>query len=375
MKITVERATLLTSLGHVQSVVERRNTIPILAHVLLAAEDGTVSLLATDLDLAVVAAVAAEIGQPGATTTSAHTLYDIVRKLPDGAQVVLTRGDDESRLLVRAGRSEFVLPCLPREDFPVFAEDELPIRFSLCAAELRRLIDKTRFAVSTEEARYYLNGIYLQARSDNGVALLRAVATDGHRLARVDTPLPEGATGMQEAQGIIVPRKAVAEVRKLIEHSDAAIDIALSATKIRFTIEDTVLTTKLIDGTFPEYERVIPVGNDKMLEVDRETFADAVDRVSTISTEKSRAVKLKVESDRLTLSATSPDSGSATEELAAKYGAEPLEIGFNSRYLLDMTAQMEGDTARFSLADSVSPTIVEDQGDSAALFVLMPMRV
>ena len=375
MKITVERATLLTSLGHVQSVVERRNTIPILAHVLLAAEDGTVSLLATDLDLAVVAAVAAEIGQPGATTTPAHTLYDIVRKLPDGAQVVLTRGDDESRLLVRAGRSEFVLPCLPREDFPVFAEDELPIRFSLGAAELRRLIDKTRFAVSTEEARYYLNGIYLQARSDNGVALLRAVATDGHRLARVDTPLPEGATGMQEAQGIIVPRKAVAEVRKLIEHSDAAIDIALSATKIRFTIEDTVLTTKLIDGTFPEYERVIPVGNDKVLEVDRETFADAVDRVSTISTEKSRAVKLKVESDRLTLSATSPDSGSATEELAAKYGAEPLEIGFNSRYLLDMTAQMEGDTARFSLADSVSPTIVEDQGDSAAMFVLMPMRV
>ncbi len=372
MKITIERAALLSALGHVQNVVERRNTIPILSNALLSAEDGQLSLTATDLDLAIVEAVPVDMTRGGATTTPAHTLYDIVRKLPEGAQVELSLDDGGGRLSLVAGRSVFTLPCLPREDFPVMSEGELPHTFTLSAEALRRLIDKTRFAISTEETRYYLNGIYLHAAEGGGVAMLRAVATDGHRLAQVETPLPEGAAGMP---GIIFPRKAVTELRRLIEGRDDDIEIALSDTKIRFVFGNTVLTTKLIDGTFPDYERVIPVGNDKMLDVDRQQFADAVDRVSTISTEKSRSVKLSLEKDKLRLSVTSPDSGSATEELSVAYPGEPMEIGFNSKYLLDITGQIDGEVSRLALADSVSPTIVSDLSDERALYVLMPMRV
>ena len=372
MKLTIERSALLTALGHVQSVVERRNTIPILSNVQLSADSGALNLTATDLDLAVVAQVPSEVGQVGATTTPAHTLYDIVRKLPDGAQIELTLGDSDGRLAVAAGRSEFILPCLPREDFPVIAEGDLPIQFSIGATELKRLIDKSRFAISTEETRYYLNGIYVHHADHEGVAMLRAVATDGHRLARVDTPLPDGAADMP---GIIVPRKAVNELRKLVDDTEDPISVALSDTKIRFSFGSTVLTTKLIDGTFPDYARVIPEGNDKVLEADNKVLSDAVDRVSTISTEKSRAIKLEIAEGKLTLSATSPESGSAVEELPVSYHGDGLEIGFNSRYLLDIAGQFDGDVARFTMSDAVSPTIVEDGGDAASLFVLMPMRV
>ena len=372
MKITIERSSLLSSLGHVQNVVERRNTIPILSNVLMAAENGRLSLTATDLDLSAVEAVDAEVGQAGATTTGAHMLYDIVRKLPEGAQVDLALAADGGRLSVTSGRSSFKLPCLPREDFPVMSEGALPHRFTSSADDVGRLIDKSRFAISTEETRYYLNGIYLHAADADGVAMLRAVATDGHRLAQVETPLPEGAAGIP---GVIVPRKAILEVRRLIEGRDDDIEISLSDTKIRFAFGDVVLTSKLIDGTFPDYQRVIPTGNDKFLEVDREAFRAAVDRVSTISTEKSRSVKLSLAKDMVRLSATSAESGTADEELAATYPGEEMEIGFNSRYLLDITSQIDGDVSRFALADAVSPTIVSDLGDERALYVLMPMRV
>ncbi len=371
MKITIERATLLSALGHVQNVVERRNTIPILSNVLLAADGSELSLTATDLDLTIVEGVGADVGQGGATTAAAHTLHDIVRKLPDGAQVELSLAD-QSRLSVVAGRSTFALPCLPKEDFPVLAEDNLPHSFQIAAEELKRLIDKSRFAISTEETRYYLNGIYLHAAEAEGVPMLRAVATDGHRLAQVECPLPDGAATMP---GVIVPRKAVLEVRRLLDAVDDSVEVSLSETRIRFAFGKTVLTTKLIDGTFPDYQRVIPQDNDKFLEVDRKLFAEAVDRVSTISTEKSRSIKLTLEKDKLHLSANSPDAGSADEEIAVSYGGEDLQIGFNSRYLLDIAGQVEGDVSRMDLADAVSPTIIRDISDERALYVLMPMRV
>ncbi|HZD27005.1 MAG TPA: DNA polymerase III subunit beta, partial [Alphaproteobacteria bacterium] len=294
MKLTIERSALLRSLAHVQSVVEKRNTIPILSNVQLVAEDGALSLTATDLDLAIVETVACEVAQPGATTAPAHTLYDIARKLPDGSQVELEFSGDDSRLIVRAARSKFALSCLPREDFPVMAEDDLPHRFELPAPQLRTLIEKTRFAISTEETRYYLNGIYLHAAEADGGGMLRGVATDGHRLARVEVPLPQGAAGMP---GVIVPRKTVLEVHKLIEEAEGPIQVGLSETRIRFAFDSIVLTSKLIDGTFPDYQRVIPADNDKRMEVDCKTFAAAVDRVATISSEKSRAVKLAIAGD------------------------------------------------------------------------------
>jgi len=376
MNITIERAALLRSLGHVQSVVERRNTIPILSNVLLRASDGELSLAATDMDLEIVETVPATVGRAGGTTAPAHTLYDIVRKLPDGSQVELDISGDGTILTLRAGRSQFKLSCLPVEDFPQLSGGELKHNFTVTAADLRALVDRTRFAISTEETRYYLNGIYLHAAKSktNGAELpvLRAVATDGHRLARVEMPLPEGADGIP---GVIVPRKTVNEIRKLIDEAADRIELSLSDNKIRFGFDSVVVTSKLIDGTFPDYERVIPVGNDKVMEVDAKLFAAAVDRVATISTEKSRAVKLALVRGALTLSATSPESGSATEELEVNYQEGPLEIGFNSRYLLDITQQIEGEGARFTLADAASPTIIRDVADQTALYVLMPMRV
>ena len=372
MKLTIERAALLRALGHVQSVVERRNTIPILSNVLLRAEDGELALSATDMDLEMVASVAAQVARKGATTAPAHTLYDIVRKLPEGAQVELDAGGDKGSMTLRSGRSTFTLACLPPEDYPLMAGGDLPHNFMLSAGDLKRLIDRTRFAISTEETRYYLNGIYLHAAKSDDVPMLRAVATDGHRLARMEMPLPEGAAGMP---GVIVPRKTVIELRKLLDEMDQDVAIALSDTKIRFGFGETVLTSKLIDGTFPDYDRVIPTGNDKILEVECKPFAEAVDRVSTISTEKSRAVKLALERGSLTLSATSPENGTATEEIEVRYAASPLEIGFNSRYLLDIAEQIEGEGARFAMADAASPTVVRDTADASALYVLMPMRV
>jgi DNA polymerase-3 subunit beta len=372
MKLTIERAALLKSLAHVQSVVERRTTIPILSNVKLEGRAGLLSLNATDMDLDIIEAVPADVVRPGATTAPAHTFYEIVRKLPDGSQVEIEHDAESGQLTLRSGRSKFSLACLPVEDFPVLSGGELPFSFSLSAAELKTLIDRTRFAISTEETRYYLNGIYLHAAASEGVDVLRAVATDGHRLARVEITLPDGAAGMP---GIIVPRKTVAEIRKLIDETDGEIVVSLSETKLKFAFGDAVLTSKLIDGTFPDYERVIPADNDKILVVDCKSFAQAVDRVSAISTEKSRAIKLSIEKGSAMLSASSAENGSATEEIEADYTSTPLEIGFNSRYLMDILAQVEGDSARFAMADAASPTVVRELTDGGAIYVLMPMRV
>ncbi|MCF8473378.1 MAG: DNA polymerase III subunit beta [Emcibacter sp.] len=373
MKLNIERSALLKSLGHIQSVVEKRNTIPILSNVLLECDGDQLKMAATDLDLAISESVKAEIVAGGGITAPAHTLYDIVRKLPDGSQVELVYDNDNHRLTIRAGRSRFTLSCLPREDFPIMSEGDLPHVFSVPAANLIRLIDKTRFAVSTEETRYYLNGIYLHvANDDEGVPVLRGVATDGHRLARFDMEQPEGLDGMP---GVIVPRKAVGELRKLIDEFEGDVKIGLSETKIRFTFADIVLTSKLIDGTFPDYSRVIPEGNDKIMEINSAQFAEAVDRVSTISTEKTRSIKLSLSDGNLKLSVNSPDQGTAKEELAASYSADDMEIGFNSRYLLDILGQIEGEIVQMVLADATAPTILRDLTDDGALYVLMPMRV
>ena len=372
MKVTVERTALLKSLGRVHRVVERRNTIPILANVLIRAEKSKLSLKATDLDLEVTDAVDAEVSPAGSTTVPAHMFYEIVRKLPEGSQIVLEASGDRAMLAIRAGRSRFTLQTLPESDFPDLAAGDMTHKFTLAASDLKRLIDKTQFAISTEETRYYLNGIYLHTAGSGKSTMLRAVATDGHRLAQVELALPAGAAGMP---GIIVPRKTVGEVQRLIEDAGAEVAIELSAGKIRFSIGDVVLTSKLIDGTFPDYARVIPLGNDKELIVDKKDFEASVDRVSTVSSERGRAVKLSISSGKLMLSVTNPDSGSATEELEIDYGSEALDIGFNSRYLLDIAAQIEGEVAVLRLADAGSPTLIQDKDAGGALYVLMPMRV
>ncbi|ARP99276.1 DNA polymerase III subunit beta [Pseudorhodoplanes sinuspersici] len=372
MKVTVERAQLLKSLGHVHRVVERRNTIPILANVLIRAERAKLSLKATDLDLEVNETIAAEVSPAGAITVPAHMFYDIVRKLPEGSQIVVEATGDRGILTIRAGRSRFTLQTLPESDFPDLNAGDMTHSFKLQAAELKKMIDKTQFAISTEETRYYLNGIYLHTANSAKGETLRAVATDGHRLAQFEIPLPSGAAGMP---GVIVPRKTVGEVQRLIESSDQEIAIELSTSKIRFTIGDVVLTSKLIDGTFPDYGPVIPLNNSKILQVDKSEFEHAVDRVSTVSSERGRAVKLALTGGKLTLSVNNPDSGSATEEIEVEYDADPIDIGFNSRYLLDIASQIESETAVLKLADPGSPTLIQDKEGGNALYVLMPMRV
>jgi DNA polymerase-3 subunit beta len=371
MKATIERATLLKGLSHVQSVVERRNTIPILSNVLIdATADGQLKLMATDLDLQINESVAAAVDTPGATTVSAHTLFDIARKLPEGSQVSLAAA--EGKMTIMAGRARFQLGTLPRDDFPVIAEGELPVSFELPAETLKQIIDKTRFAISTEETRYYLNGIFWHVADDGAQPVLKAAATDGHRLARVTLPRPDGAEGMPD---IIIPRKCVAELRKLLDEIDGSVGVSLSASKIRFDLGQALLTSKLIDGTFPDYSRVIPTGNDKILKIDPRSFEEGVDRVSTIATEKTRAVKMALDRDKITLSVTSPENGTAAEEVPGDYAAAGFEIGFNSRYLLDILGQMEGDTIEVHLADASAPTLIRENDKSPALYVLMPMRV
>ncbi len=379
MKATIERATLLRCLSHVQSVVERRNTIPILSNVLIEAdESGSLKVMATDLDLQVVENMAAaSVDQAGAVTVSAHLLFDIARKLPDGSQVNLETA--ENRMAVRAGRSRFSLPTLPRDDFPAIVEGDLPTSFEIPARVLAELIDRTRFAISTEETRYYLNGIFLHASedaADSGGPVLKAAATDGHRLARFTIKRPDGAEGMPD---VIVPRKAVAELRKLLEEAlDGNVQVDLSASKIRFTLGGeggVVLTSKLIDGTFPDYSRVIPTGNDKLLKLDPKSFYEGVDRVATIATEKTRAVKMGLENDKITLSVTSPDNGTAAEEVPAQYSSEGFEIGFNANYLKDILGQIDADTVELHLADAGAPTLIRQDEKAPALYVLMPMRV
>ena len=374
MKFKADRATLLKALAHVQSVVEKRNTIPILANVLIAVRDGRLSLTATDMEIAIVEELRADTKRDGAATAPAATLYEIVRRLPEDANVELEHAGGDAQLVLRAGRYTTSLVVLPTEDFPSMTAGALPHRFALPAQALRGLIDRTRFAISTEETRYYLNGIYLHAAESDGTPVLRAVATDGHRLARVEEPLPEGAAGMP---GVIVPRKTVAELRKLIEDVSDEIEIALSETRIQFRAGALTLTSKLIDGTFPEYDRVIPRDNDKVLRVAKKDFAEAVARVAAISAERSRPVKLSVARDLLVVSAASPDQGTATEELEGglvRYESGPIEIGFQARYLNDVTDQVSGDV-EFRFADGASPTIVRDAADASALYVLMPMRV
>ncbi len=370
-KIKIDRSSLLKALSHVQSVVERRGTIPILANVKLSAAEGQLELSATDMDIAVEDRVNATIETQGAVTVPAHTFYDIVRKLPDGSEVELRKDADSGKLTLRCGSSRFSLATLPVEDFPAMAEGDLSHHFTLSAVDCVALLEKTRFAVSTEETRYYLNGVYLHSTEINGIKVMRAVATDGHRLARIEIPMPEGAAGMP---GIIIPRKTLGELRKLVEDA-ATIEISLSATKIRFRAGDATLMSKLIDGTFPDYERVIPQGNDRILEVDTKALTTAVDRVSVISSEKSRGIKVALQHGRLTLSASSAEQGTANEELDVTYAAEPMETGFNSRYLLDMMAQIEGDVVQFVLADATAPALVRDPADVGAVYVIMPMRV
>src|SRR5690606_29457973 len=370
MKGTLERNHLLKSLGHVHRVVERRNTYPILANVLMSATGDGLDLRATDLDIEVTETVPAMTGTPGTTTVPAHTLYEIVRKLSDGADVVLeTDGNDQ--MLISSGRSRFHLACLNPDGFPDLKSGAFTHTFSIAVQTLRDLIERTQFAISNEETRYYLNGIFVHTVDGPDGVVMRAVATDGHRLARVEAEAPQGSAGMP---GIIIPRKTVAEVLKLLDGVEETVGVELSDTKIRFTLGGVVLLSKLIEGSFPDYERVTPKNNDKALLVDRDSLARAVDRVSTIASERrSKAGKLSLAPGQLELSVSNPDHGTAHEELHVDFDIDQFEIGFDARYLLEIISQLRSEHAPSLFNDPGSPTVVNGEGETKARFVLLAM--
>ncbi len=373
MKLTIERSDLINALSHVQNVVERRNTIPILSNVLLQASKGELKLTATDLDIEAVDAADAKVAREGAVTAPAGTLFDVIRKLPAGADVTLEAEGSGQRLSIKAGRSHFELPTLPAADFQTMSSGDAAASFSVDAADFARLIDKTRFAISTEESRYYLNGVYLHAaKSDDGKTVLRTVATDGHRLALAEIKAPKGS---EKLQGVIIPRKAVNEARRLADGFDGAMEIEVSPAKIVVRAGRAMLTSKLIDGSFPDYARVIPKGNTKKLTIDNKAFEAAVDRVATVSAERSRSVKMSLSEGRLVLAVSHNETGAGNEELEADYGATPMEIGFNAKYLLDIAGQIEAPEAEFMFNDPASPALVLDPADHTARYVLMPLRV
>lgn len=373
MKLVVDRGQLLKSLGYVHSVVERRGTIPILANVKIEAASGAMELMATDMDIAEMDSTPAEVEQSGGVTVPAQMLYEIVRKLPDGSQVRLVKNSNSSQIDISAGSAQFVLPTMPIEEYPAIAEGDLPNSFVLAATECRELLEKTRYAVAQDETRYYLNGVYLHAAMDGENQVLRAVATDGHRLAQMQVACPAGASDMP---GVILPRKTVNEIISLMDQGATEVKISLSSHKIKVVAGTAVVISKLIDGSFPDYTRVIPAGNTIRVEVNAKAFSRSVDRVAVVSSERARGVRLTIQDGRMVLSASGQDQGTAQEELdVACSTTEILEAGFNHRYLLDALSSVAGEKACLLMADANSPTIIRDTGNPNLLAVIMPMRV
>ena len=372
MKASIEQTELFRAMGRVQSIVERRTTIPILSNVLIEAREDEIFLRTTDLDIEVLDKVKAVVEIPGALTVGANTLHEIVKKLPDGSMIQLIGDAGSGQLEISSSRSRFFLSTLPKEDFPIMASEEYENEFHITARVIRRLFDKSKFAMSSEETRYYLNGVYMHPCQEEGKNFLRAVATDGHRLAQIDAEIPDG---MESFAGVIVPKKTVSELRMVLESENAEISVSVSPNKIRFSNETVTLTSKVVDGTFPDYKRVIPLNNEKKLQVNAREFSKAVDRVSTVSSDRSRAVKLSLSSGKLHLSVNSPENGKAEDELFVDYADQELEIGFNARYLQELTSQVDGERVEFSFNSSGDPALMRDVDDIGAMYVVMPMRV
>jgi DNA polymerase-3 subunit beta len=375
--ITIAREALLPALALAVRAVERRNTIPILANVLIRAGDGRMTVTGTDLDaeIAVTRSCAVE-GGGVAVTLPANNLHDIVRKLPEGSEVRLAGDEAGGMWTVSAGRSRFRLPFLPAGDFHEMSAGTFDHGLDLAAADLSAMIGTVRFAISTEETRYYLNGIHLHQDAGEAGAVLVAVATDGHRLAKTMCPLPAEADGMPS---IIVPKKTVELIERMLPEK-GSVRLDLSEAKIRLSFDDgegsVTLVSKLIDGTFPDYRRVVPAGNPNRYTVARAALAAAIDRVVTVSTGKGSAVKYAFAGTELTLAASSPDAGSAEESLSLAAGeGQPVEIGFNGRYCLDLLAAAGGEEVVFELGDAGAPALVRPARGGPSLFVLMPMRV
>ena len=375
MEIKANSSDLLKALNHIHGIVEVRHTLPILSNIVLSAENNELSLSSTNLDIFCSDKIDAEIVNSGEISVPAITFFEIVKRLPSGSDVILSMGDEDTELILKCGRSKFNLSTLRTEDFPILSDKDLSTNFVISADELSRMIDKTKFAISNEETRYYLNGIFFHKAESNSIKFLRAVATDGHRLAQYDIPLPQGA---EEITGIIIPKKTVFELRKVLDDADGDVSVSLNENKIKFSFNNLKIISKVIDGTFPDYTKVIPQKNDKNFKTNNSDLKNAIDRVSAVAANeesKSKAIKFCVENNSLSLSVESQSKGSANEMIDVNYSGDKVDIGFNSKYIIDICNEVDGDEISISLSDSISPAIILDKTDENLFFVLMPMRI
>ncbi len=375
MEFKINSSDLLKALSHIHGIVEVRHTLPILSNIILKAKDNELSLSSTNLDIYCADKIKAEVSIAGEISVSAVTFFEIVKRLPSGSEVIMTMEEGENEIILKCGRSKFNLSTLKTDDFPIISDNDLSTNFVLSADELIRIIDKTKFAVSNEETRYYLNGIFLHKADRNSIPFLRAVATDGHRLAQYDIPLPQGA---EEITGIIIPKKTIFELRKVLDDANGDVSISLNENKIKFTFNDLKIISKVIDGTFPDYTKVIPQNNDKNFKTNNNELKNAIDRVSAVAANeesKSKAIKLSLEDNKLNLSVESQSKGSANEIIDITYDGDKVDIGFNSKYIIDICNEVDGEEVDISLLDSVSPAIILDKTDENLFFVLMPMRI
>ena len=375
MEFKINSSDLLKALSHIHGIVEVRHTLPILSNIILKAKDNELTLSSTNLDIYCADKIKAEVSIAGEISVSAVTFFEIVKRLPSGSEVVMTMEEGENEIILKCGRSKFNLSTLKTDDFPIISDNDLSTNFVLSADELIRIIDKTKFAVSNEETRYYLNGIFLHKADRNSIQFLRAVATDGHRLAQYDIPLPQGA---EEITGIIIPKKTIFELRKVLDDANGDVSISLNENKIKFTFNDLKIISKVIDGTFPDYTKVIPQNNNKNFKTNNDELKNAIDRVSAVAANeesKSKAIKLSLEDNKLNLSVESQSKGSANEIIDISYDGDKVDIGFNSKYIIDICNEVDGEEVNISLLDSVSPAIILDKTDENLFFVLMPMRI
>ena len=369
MHIQLNRRPFLKALHHQQGIVERKGTIPLLSNMLMRTHsDGFLEIIGTDLELTLIERVPVIIKTEGVVTAPAHLLYDIVRKCPEEVPIEIRLEDNTALLSVKCGESCFHVPTLPEDGYPSVVEHHPTHVFQVSGKDLSRLIDQTRFAMSTEESSYFLNGIYMHAEAEH----LKVAATDAHRLALSWIGLPESAKGLR---GAILSRKTVTELRKLIESGDAEVTIAFSETQAAFSYEDTTFYARFVNGTFPKYIEAIPANNPCVLEVDTKRFHEVVDRVSVISSqEKIRPVHLLFENNVLSLSAKGMQTGSGIEKISVNYSGEPFAISFNARYVLDAVQQIKGDVFTFQFKDAQTPVILKDSADDKVIYVLMPVR-
>ncbi len=377
MHISLEKSPFLKALSHGQSVVEKKSTVPIISTVLIQTVDGRLSITATDMDMALVEHIPAEIKVSGSVCVSASLLYDIVKKLNDKKTIDLSVNEDGSRLFIVSGRSRFDMGCLPVEDFPQLVQSEISHRFTLPVPVLSHLIDATRFCMALEETRYYLNGIHFHAHQQDGIPYLRAVATDMHRLSCVQCEAPDD---IKDMPSVIIARKTIGEIRKLMDDASAPIEIGLSSTRVEFKVQghgyDALLTARLVEGTFPDYEDAIQVENDKSLIIATKDFSESIDRVGTVVTnDKVRAIRLSVSENQAVLSAVSQEYGTATEEMDVDFAyQDSIDVCFNVRYMMEVAQQINADEMEILLLDPQSSLVIKPVANPNMTFILMPME-